>query len=61
METTRRYLLSEEECLTHGGHEYETPATMLVFGPPQCPRYTRTCRYCGHTQHGYQPDIVWES
>jgi len=50
--------LTEEECLKIGGHCYEV-SNFVVDTFPET--YHRTCKHCGHTQHGRkQPSIRWE-
>ncbi len=59
-ERYRKYILTAEECVERGGHEFTKPEKVTVFGTSPNPRFTRICIYCGFRQHGYQPDIVWD-
>jgi len=37
-------MLSEEECVRHGGHCFERTGVVLTSNPPQ---YPEKCRHCG--------------
>ena len=47
----------QARCQELGGHCYEVANIVLTSNPPV---YLRTCKHCGHTQHGHsQPSIRW--
>ncbi len=53
-----KYPLTEEQCLAIGGHCYVRSNITVQTMPPV---FHRTCKHCGHTQHGRpQGDIGWE-
>ena len=58
------YILTKEECLAKGGHVWDTGVTYLRLSYSSVPTKgepaLRVCKYCGHRQHGYYPDMVWE-
>ena len=52
-----RYPLTEDDCKKMGGHCY-IDSNIVVDTIPQI--YHRSCKHCGHTQHGQrQPLIKW--
>ena len=59
-ERNRKYILTAEECVEKGGHEYHKPEKVVVFGSAPYPLFTRTCIYCGSVQNGHQPGIMWD-
>jgi hypothetical protein len=42
-----KHPLTKEECVKIGGHCYVQDQLVLMSNPP---RYTRTCKHCGHRQ-----------
>lgn len=48
--------LSEEECLSIGGHCYKRENIVLTSDPPQ---YPETCRHCGKRRVAI-PREPWE-
>lgn len=54
-----KYIMSEKECLSRGGHVYEPEGSEGCFTDSEHP-YHHVCKYCGHKQKGYYLPIVWE-
>ena len=53
-----KYPLTEEQCLAIGGHCYIRSNIVVQTMPPT---FHRTCKHCGHMQHGRSREGVgWE-
>jgi len=55
------FILTEKECVAKGGHVYDDSIAYITIGFPSKEHPTmRICKYCGHKQRGYYPEMIWE-